>query len=66
VPRVVSDIHRCGPDRIADAKRSNPVSRVSVALSRRLCAGGTDRLEELQKHAPTGENRVNGNEITLC
>ena len=45
---------------------SNPVSRVSAALSQRICPGGTDRMEELQKHALTGENRVNGNEITLC
>jgi len=39
---------------------------VSAALSQRLCAGGTDRLEEFQKLSLTGENRVNGNEITLC
>jgi hypothetical protein len=45
---------------------SNPFSRVSAALSQRLCAGGINRLEESQKHALTGENRVNGNEITLC
>jgi hypothetical protein len=32
-PRVVSDIHRCGPDRFTEARRSNPVSRVSVTLS---------------------------------
>jgi hypothetical protein len=46
--------------------RHNPVSRVSAALSQRLCAGGIDRMEEFQKHALTGENRANGNEITLC
>jgi hypothetical protein len=39
---------------------------VSVTLSQLICAGGTDRMKEFQKHALTGENRVNGNEITLC
>ena len=33
VPRVVSDIQRCGPDRFTEAKRSNPVGRVSATLS---------------------------------
>ena len=28
--------------------------------------GGTDQIKEFQKHALTGENRVSGNEITLC
>jgi hypothetical protein len=38
---------------------------VSAALSQPIYAGGTDRVEEFQKHALTGEKRVNGNEITL-
>ena len=45
---------------------SNPLTRVSVTLSQRICASGTDPLKEYQKHALTGENRVNGNAITLC
>ena len=38
----------------------------SSTLSQPICAAGTDRVDEFQKHALTGENRVNGNEITLC
>ena len=48
-----------------EAKRPNPLTRVSAALSQRTCAGGIDRLEKFQKHALTGENRASGNEITL-
>ena len=48
----------------------NPVTRVSAALSQRLvsqrlCAGGTGRLEGRGNMPLTGQNRVNGNEITL-
>jgi hypothetical protein len=39
---------------------------VSAALSELLCSGGTDRLEPPENMPLTGENRVNGNEITLC
>ena len=53
----MSDIHRYGPAPSTETIRSNPVSRVSVALSKRLCAGGTGRMKKLQKHALTGGER---------
>jgi hypothetical protein len=65
-PLWAGSVHRGETVQPCQQNVSNPVSRVSVALSQRICAGGTDRMEKLQKHALTGENRVNGNQITLC
>ena len=55
-----------------EVRRPSPLTRVSATLSpecQQPChsgyVGGTDQIKEFQKHALTGENRVNGNEITL-
>lgn len=67
-PRVVSDIHRRGPDWFTEAKRSNPVNRVSVALSvtlsEPLSPAHRRRTRGISKPSLTRENTKNGNEMT--
>jgi len=64
----VSEIHRRGPDRFTEAKRSNPVSnpvsRVSVTLSERLSHAQRRLIRDISKTALTRENTKNGNEMT--
>ena len=68
MPKVVRDIHRGGPDRFTEAKRSSPVSRVSVtlsvALSEPLSHARRRLIRDISKTSLTRENTKNGNGMT--